>query len=223
MRRRVARDRWEYTLGTSFSGAHSSSLQSAPSCGGAGEDEALQASRNCLLPMPARLLPRTRVACGLLPLGTKMPPLAESMCCAISPSLATTCKLLHTRDRMRLWITRGPSASAGLASCPSTLAHRLLQGAKAFLRQSTVTDRGFRLKDGCAQLENCSHTYLQKGIVNSFFLLNSNKGTPPKAPVTLVSPLTRKKLKQKEEKNVIQRQIKVSVCNRLLEVCLPIF
>jgi hypothetical protein len=81
---------WRYVR-TSFTGAHSSSLQSATSsCGGEEDDEALQASKNCLLlmPTPARL-PRTRVACGLMLRKTQ--PLAESMYCAghaISPLLS---------------------------------------------------------------------------------------------------------------------------------------
>jgi hypothetical protein len=98
---------------TSFSGAHSSSLQSAPSsCGGEegeGEedDEALQASKNCLLlllmPTPARL-PRTRVACGLLLRKTQ--PVAESMYCTghfISPLLSALpfgcCRLVCVQGR----------------------------------------------------------------------------------------------------------------------------
>jgi len=54
--------------GTSFSGAHSSSLQSESSCAGAGEEgdgdnEALQVSRNGLLPLtPPMTAPRTRLA-----------------------------------------------------------------------------------------------------------------------------------------------------------------
>jgi hypothetical protein len=53
--------------GTSFSGAHSS-LQSESSCAGAGEEgdgdnEALQVSRNGLLPLtPPMTAPRTRLA-----------------------------------------------------------------------------------------------------------------------------------------------------------------
>jgi len=54
--------------GTSFSGAHSSSLQSESSCAGAGEEgdgdnEALQVSRNGLLPLtPPMTAPRTRLS-----------------------------------------------------------------------------------------------------------------------------------------------------------------
>jgi len=54
--------------GTSFSGAHFSSLQSKSSCAGAGEEgdgdnEALQVSRNGLLPLtPPMTAPRTRLA-----------------------------------------------------------------------------------------------------------------------------------------------------------------
>ena len=52
--------------GTSFSGAHSSSLQSESSCAGEegdGDNEALQVSRNGLLPLtPPMTAPRTRLA-----------------------------------------------------------------------------------------------------------------------------------------------------------------
>lgn len=81
---------------TSFSGAHSTSLQSESSCAGAGggdegdgDDEALHASRKGLLLLltPPMMPPRTRLAWGLLL--RKMQPLAESIDCAgqaISPS-----------------------------------------------------------------------------------------------------------------------------------------